>query len=238
MSPMRFLASAVLLAAAAAPLAAQVGHPPAASPYQDITDGHSVTPIVGYVAGGGGRFGIGAHNGLVYGLRYDVRTGKTLQFGLSYAQGDLDRFIVDPFVRLDRRLSGPVDQLTRFLDLSVQLNVSGGKGWHGIAPYTGVSLGIAFGRDMAADTSGYEFGNKFYAAPQLGTRFFLGSHLHLRAEARAAFWKLKYPLTFGDEPVEEPGTPEAPNAVITDSQFDEWTVSPWFQVGLGYAFRL
>ena len=69
MSPMRFLASAVLLAAAAAPLAAQVGHPPAASPYQDITDGHSVTPIVGYVAGGGGRFGIGAHNGLVYGLR-------------------------------------------------------------------------------------------------------------------------------------------------------------------------
>jgi len=235
---MRILASAVLLAAAAAPLAGQVGHPPAASPYRDITNGHSVTPIVGYVAGGGGRFGIGAHNGLVYGMRYDVRTGKTIQFGLSYVQGDLDRFIVNPFVRIANRVTGPFDQLTRLADLTVQLNVSGGKGWHGIAPYTGVSLGVAFGGDLAADTSGYEFGNKFYVAPQVGTRFFVGSHLHLRAEARAAFWKLEYPLVFGDEPVEEPGTPEAPNAVISDNQFDEWSVSPWFQVGLGYAFRL
>ena len=234
---MRFLASAALLAATAAPLAGQVGHPPAASPYRDITNGHSVMPIVGYVAGGGGRFGIGAHNGLVYGVRYDVRTGKTIQFGLSYAQGDLDRFIVNPFVRLENRVTGPFDQLTRFADLTVQLNVSGGKGWHGIAPYTGVSVGVAFGGDLAADTSGYEFGNKFYVAPQVGTRLFLGSHLHLRAEARAAFWKLEYPVVFGEEPVEEPGTPEAPNAVITDNQFDEWSVSPWFQVGLGYAFR-
>ena len=236
MSPMRFLSCALLLAAAA-PLAAQVGHPPTSSPYQDITDGHSVTPIVGYVAGGGGRFGIGPHNGTVYGVRYDVRTGKTIQFGLSYAQGELDRFIVNPFVTLANRTTGPFNQLTRLADLTVQLNVSGGKGWHGIAPYTGVSLGVAFGKDLAADTSGYSFGTRFYVAPQLGTRFFLGSHVHLRVEGRAAFWKIKYPLSFGDEPVQEPGTPEAPNAVITDSQFDEWSVSPWFQAGLGYAFR-
>lgn len=234
---MRFLACAILLVAAV-PLAAQVGHPPSASPYQDITDGHSITPMVGYLAGGGGRFGIGAHNGTVYGARYDVRTGKTIQFGVGYAQGDLDRFIINPFVRVANRVSGPFNQLTRFADLSVQLNISGGKGWHGIAPYSGVSVGVAFGKDLAADTSGYEFGNKFYVAPQVGTRFFIGSHVHLRAEARAAFWKLKYPLVFGEEPVDEPGTPEAPNAVITDNQFDEWSVSPWFQVGLGYAFRL
>ena len=42
---------------------------------------------------------------------------------------------------------------------------------------------------------------------------------------------------FGQEPAEEPGTPDNPNAVITDGRFDEWTASPWFQLGLGYAFR-
>jgi hypothetical protein len=238
MRPMRFIACAALLASAAiAPLAAQVGHRPAASPYRDVTDGHSVTPMVGYLAGGGGRFGIGGHNGTTYGFRYDMRTGKTVQFGFGYAQGNLDRFIVNPFVRKENRLTGPFDQLTRLADVSVQVNLAGGKSWHGLAPYTGVSLGVAFGRDLAADTSGYSVGTNFYFAPQLGTRFFLGSHLHLRAEVRAAFWKLNYPDRFGQEPVEEPGTTEEPNAVITDSQFDEWTSSPWLQIGLGYAFR-
>lgn len=234
---MRFIACAALLVAAAPPLAAQVGHRPASSPYRDITDGHSFTPLVGYLAGGGGRFGIGGHNGMTYGFRYDMRTGKTVQFGFGFTQGKLDRFIVNPFVRKADRLSGPFDQLTRMADVSVQLNLSGGKSWHGIAPYTGVSLGVAFGSDLAADTSGYTVGTKFYVAPQVGTRFFIGRHLHLRTEVRAAFWKLKYPQRFGAEPVEEPGTIEEPNAVITDEQFDEWTSSPWFQVGLGYAFR-
>lgn len=221
----------------ALPAAAQVGHPPRSSPYHEIVNGHSVTPVVGYFAGGGGRFGIGAHNGVVYGLRYDLRTGKTVQFGLSVAQGDLDRFIVDPTKRPDNRVTGPLDQRTRFADVSAQLNLSGGKSWRGLAPYAGLTLGVAFGRDLAADTSGYEFGNKFYFAPQLGTRFFVGSRVHLRAEIRAPFWKLNYPERFGEEPAEAPGTPENPNAVIADGRFDEWTVSPWFQLGLGYAFR-
>lgn len=237
---MRTLPSTVaILLPLLAPLAAaaQVGHAPGASPYRDIIDAHSITPVAGYFAGGGGKFGIGAHNGMTYGLRYDLRAGKTVQFGFSGARGSLDRFIVDPFVALARRRSGPVDQTTTFADVSVQLNLSGGKTWHGLAPFTGVTLGVAFGEDLAADTSGYEFGSKFYVAPQLGTRFFLTRNLHLRAEVRGVFWKVNYPTSFGVEPPEEPGTPELPNAVIPDGKFDEWTLNPWFQLGLGYMVR-
>lgn len=227
----------LLLAAAASAASAQVGHSPASSPYREILDGHSVTPVVGYFAGGGGRFGIGAHNGVTYGLRYGLRTGRTVEFAFSFAQGDLDRFIVNPFKGPADRVTGPLDQRTTFGDLTIQFNVTGGKTWHGLAPYSGLTLGIALGKDLAADTSGYDFGTKFYFAPQLGTRFFVGSRAHLRAEVRAPFWKLNYPERFGQEPVEDPGTTEDPHAVITDNQFDEWTVSPWIQVGLGYAFR-
>jgi hypothetical protein len=216
---------------------AQVGHAPGASPYRDIVDAHSFTPVAGYFAGSGGKFGIGAHNGYTYGVRYDLRAGKTVQFGFSGARGSLDRFIVDPFVALARRRTGPFDQTTTFVDATVQFNVTGGKTWHGLAPFTGVTLGVAFGEALAADTSGYDFGSKFYVGPQLGTRFFITRNLHLRAEVRGVFWKVNYPTSFGVEPPEEPGTPEAPNAVIPDGKFDEWTLNPWFQVGLGYMVR-
>ncbi len=240
MRPMRTLlitGAIVISCGTARAAAAQVGHAPSASPYRDIVDAHSITPVVGYFAGSGGKFGIGAHNGYTYGLRYDLRAGKTVQFGFSAARSALDRFIVDPFVALARRRTGPFDQATTFLDATVQFNVTGAKTWHGLAPYTGVTLGVAFGEDLAADTSGYDFGTKFYVGPQLGTRFFLTQNLHLKAEVRAMFWKVNYPTSFGDEPPEEPGTPEAPNAVIPDGRFDEWTLNPWFQVGLGYMVR-
>jgi hypothetical protein len=233
------LLSLLLAAASAAPAAAQVGYPPASSPYRDIPRGHSVTGLVGRVGGGGGRFGIGPQDGTVFGLRYDVRAGGTVQFGVTFAQGNLHRYIVDPFIEVARRKSGPVEEQIRFADVSVQLNLSGAKTWHRLAPYTGVSIGVAFSDKVAQDTSGYRFGNKFYFAPQLGTRLFLTDRLHLRADVRGVFWKLTYPLSFTEEPVLDPGTlPNDPHAVITDQRLTEWTLTPWIQVGLGYSFTL
>ena len=233
------LLSLLLAAAFAAPAAAQVGYPPASSPYRDIPRGHSVTAVVGRIGGGGGRFGIGPQDGTVFGLRYDIRAGGTVEFGLTLAQGNLHRFVVDPFVQVVRRKSGPVQDQVRFADMSIQLNLSGSKTWHRLAPYTGVSLGVAFADKVAQDTSGYKFGNKFYFAPQLGTRFFLTNRLHLRADVRGVFWKLTYPVSFTEEPVLDPGTlPNDPHAVITDQRLTEWTLTPWIQVGLGYSFTL
>jgi hypothetical protein len=36
--------------------------------------------------------------------------------------------------------------------------------------------------------------------------------------------------------VEEPGTIDDRNAVITDNDLSEWTSSPWVQLGFGYSF--
>jgi hypothetical protein len=217
---------------------AQVGHPPASSPYRDIRKGHTFAVTGGYFSGDGGEFGIGPHGGPVFGVRYDIRTASAIQLGLGIGHGSLDRFIVDPFVRLADRRSGPVRQSVTFAELDVQLNVTGGKSWRRVAPYVGAGGGIAFGGGTPADTSGYEFGNKIFLAPHAGVRVFFSDRIHLRAEARATFWKLKYPTTFQQEPVEEPGTAENPNAVIPSGNLDEWTTSSWLQAGLGYSFSL
>jgi hypothetical protein len=218
-------------------LAAQVGHPPSSSPYRDIRKGHTFTVTGGYFSGNGGEFGIGPHDGAVFGGRYDIRTASAIQLGLGVAHGRLDRFIVNPFVLLANRRSGPVSQSVTFAEIDVQLNVTGGKSWHRLAPFLGAAAGFALASSTPADTSRYEFGNKLFLAPHAGVRFFLSDRLHLRAEARATFWKLNYPTTFQQEPVEEPGTAENPNAVIPGGgNLSEWTTSSWLQAGLGYSF--
>jgi hypothetical protein len=232
-----FVLSAVLSLIAGS-TAAQVGHSPRSSPYRDIRKGHTFTVLGGYFSGDGGRFNLGPHEGGVFGVRYDVRTGGTIQLGLGLSHGRLKRFIVDPFVLLANRKTGPIRQSVTFADVALQFNLTGGKSWHRIAPFVAASAGLALGGDTAADTSGYDFGRKLYVAPGAGFRVFLSDRLHLRAEAKATFWKLKYPATFLSEPVQEPGTPDNPNAVITDGKLTEWTTSSWLQVGLGYGFSL
>lgn len=228
----------LLLALAGSPLSAQVGHSPGASPYSDIFKGHTVTGFGGYLGGSGAEFRIGPHKGPIYGIRYDIRTASAIQLGLQLAQADLQRFIVDPFVELENRVSGPVDQRVSFVEVDLQLNLTGGKTWRRLAPFVGVGGGLTFASGTDADTSGYEFGNKIYFVPALGFRAFVTERLHLRGEGRIAFWKMKYPTSFTEEPDLEPGTPDDPNAVITDGKVSEWTTVPWLQFGLGYSFSL
>jgi hypothetical protein len=220
------------------PLAAraQVGHPPGASPYHDIRRGHSFTPLAGYFGGDGGRFAIAPHSGAIYGFRYDIRSASAVEIGLGFARGSLDRLIVDPFVELANRVSGPVKQTVTFAELDLQFNLTGGKTWHRLAPFVGAGAGLTFPSGTAADTSDFELGHKIYFAPSAGVRIFLTDRLHLRGEARTTFWKLKYPASFTQEPPLEPGTISSPNAVITDGNLSEWTTSSWLQVGLGYTF--
>ncbi len=232
----RALLVAGALAAGGRSASAQVGHAPGHSPYHDIYKGHSFTPTFGHIGGDGGRFGIAPHSGNAYGFRYDIRTGSAVQMGLGFARADLERLIVDPFVALANRTTGPVQQTVTFVELNLQLNLTGGKSWHRLAPFVGTAAGLTFPSGTAADTSGFEFGRKFYLAPTVGARLFLTNRFHVRAEARAMFWKLKYPASFQQEPIEEPGTSDNPNAVIPDGRVSQWTATSWLQVGLAYSF--
>jgi hypothetical protein len=211
---------------------AQVGHPPGRSPYHDIPKGHTVTGVAGLFGGTGGRFAVAPHDGTVFGLRYDIRTAGTIQMGLVLARGNLERLIVDPEVPLAERVRGPVDQQVSFVELDLQLNLTGGKTWHRLAPFVGVGGGLTFPSGTAADTSGFELGKKIYFAPHAGFRFFLTDRLHLRTDARVIFWKLSYPTSFTQSPDDEPETPPP----ITDGNVSEWTTTSWLQAGLGFSF--
>jgi hypothetical protein len=220
----------VLLAPAGAH--AQVGYSPKSSPFRDIRKGHTFTVMGGYFKGDGGRFGIGPHGAGVFGARYDIRSASALQLGIGVYHGSLERLIVNPFVVVANRVTGPVKQAVTFGEITLQFNLTGGKTWHRLAPYVATSGGIAFAAGTPTDTSGYSFGKKLYLAPALGFRFFLSDRLHLRAEARSTFWKLNYPTTFQKAPTEDPSAPP----VLAGASTREWVSSRWLQAGLGYSF--
>lgn len=217
---------------APASLLAQVGHPPDRSPYRDIRKGHTFTPYVAYFAGDGGRHGVAPHNGQVYGFRYDIRTGSTVQMGLLLGFGQTERLIQDPFVPITERVVGPVDQSSTFVEADLQLNLTGGKSWHRLAPFIAAGVGLAFAEDTPADSSGFDLGTKFYFAPHAGFRFFITERVFLRADAKVIFWKLSYPPSYTTRQPDDPSTPP----IITDGNTSEWDTSGWYQAGLGFSF--
>src|SRR4051812_38825313 len=209
----RSIAAAFALYVVAVPaLLGQVGYSPDKSPFRDIRKGHTLTAIAGYFGGSGGRFNVGPHNGTVFGGRYDIRTGSTIQLGFGISYGTLERAIVDSFVSLTEPRFSSVGQSVTFADLAVQFNLTGGKSWHRLAPFIGAVVGVGFAGDTPSDTTRYEFGTEFYLAPTAGFRFFLGDRIHLRSEIRALFWKLDYPAL--------------------DADLTEWLASPFVLVGL------
>jgi len=195
-------------------LLAQVGHPPGKSPYRDIRKGHTFTPFAAFFAGDGGRFGVAPHDGWVYGFRYDIRTGSTVQMGLLLGYGQLERLILDSLVAGEESVTGTVNQGTTFVEADLQLNLTGGKTWNRLAPFMGAGIGLAWAEDTPADLGVFELGTKFYFAPHAGLRVFVTDRIHLRGDARLIFWKLDYPNS------------------------SEWDTSGWYQAGLGFGFSL
>ena len=217
----RVILSGVLLAAVVTAGQAQVGHEPRKSPYREITKGKSLTFLVGYFGGSGGSMGVGPHNGMTVGGRFDFRVGGTIQLGFGFSVADLERFIVRPTLDSIPGLEtvGPVPQQVLMFDFTAQVNLTGVKSWKRLAPYFSATIGLALGEDSPLNTGDFVFGNKIYLTPTLGTRVMMSQTFHLRLEARAQFWKLSYPPAF-----------------TFTTTAGQWVVSPWLLAGLGVSF--
>ena len=216
----------------AAPLAAQVGHDPAHSPYRTLRYGQFVSFNAAYLNGSGGQIGVAPHNGATFGLRYDFLGANTVTVGLAASYGSVDRLIVDKHKSVENGTTGPVKQSVTLVEGIVQFNLTGGKTWNHIAPFVGAGIGIAFGGSTPIDTSGFRFKTKFAVTPGIGARIFLNDRLFLRLEARNIFWQLSYPEVYRLPPSAEP----LKSPAITGPG-KEWTTTGWYTVGLSYAFH-
>lgn len=217
--------------------AAQVGRLPAESPYHDILGARWLDLSSGRVLGTGGPLLVGPRDGTLAGARVTFRGDHSLSLSLGGWWAGTVRSVVDADDSVATRVKPDIDHSLKAAEFTLQLNLTGAKSWHSLAPFAALGIGLANGQKTpAADTSGYSFGTRFYFAPSLGSRVLLTRNIALRAEARALFWSLKYPASYSAEPSKQPGTVDEPNAVNTTGKTGGYTVTPALVVGLSFRF--
>ncbi len=215
-------------------LHSQIGHDPAASPYRDIRAGAGPVFLVGHLSGDRGRADAGPSNALTFGLRYELSLGRptVLLLSATYARGD--RFIIDPAAASSSpaRRTGPADTDLLLTEVGLQLRLTGAKSWHGLAPYIGPTLGLGFDLNSPGDStgSGYHFGTKILLSGQGGIRWHAGRRVTAHLDARALFWRLKYPVSF------HAAAPDGSRVVPLDQPLTDWSVHPWVSLGVGWTF--
>jgi hypothetical protein len=231
----RRLAPLLLLVLATSALSAQVGIEPSRSPYRDIRPGTTFEAFGGQVMGSGGPIPVGPRDGPMGGLRALLRANASISLGFSTWGALTKRTVIDPTNAPAEQATGEVDHELVAVEALIQLNITGGKTWHGIAPFTGVGIGLAKAGETG-DAAGYEFGTKFFFSPVIGARIFLADRMYLRAEARGLVWKVSYPATYALEPTDDPGTAENPHAVNPSGRTGQYIVAPALTFGIGIAF--
>ncbi len=215
-------------------LAAQVGHDPAHSPYQDILLRSTPILFFGHLSADRGRAGVGLSNARTLGARYEIPAGRSLLFQFTAAYLEGDRFVIDP--RADstspERRTGPVPAAIAITDVGILLRLTGGKTWHGIAPYAGVGIGLAYDVRSGRDTtgSGYQFGTKVVLNGATGVRWYPTRRVMIDADLRAQFWRLRYPVSFHTP------APDGSRVVPLSQPLTDWTLHPWISLGIGWIF--
>ena len=215
-------------------LSAQVGHDPAHSPYWDVQRGVGPVFFAGHLSGDRGRADAGPSNALGFGARYELPLGRStlVQFTAAYLKGD--RFIRNPTLAdtaRDKRY-GPVDSDLLFTEFALQLRLTGGKAWHGLAPYFGSGIGLTLDLRSPGDTtdSGYKFGTKLTFSAATGVRWHVTRKINVQLDARSVFWRLKYPLSFHSL------GPDGTRVIPIEKPLTEWTTHPWVSLGFGWIF--
>lgn len=234
----RLLALLVLALPPTGPLAAQVGVAPGHSPYRDIIRGNGWTVLVGQVYGDGASLKLSPNSGTSFGVRYDVRFSGLLQGYASLGYLATERRLLNPDDSVAHQIGGIVDQPVWTPEIGLQVNLTGPKTWHHLAPYASIGLGAAVGESVAQDTTAFNFGTKLLLTPAAGVRVYLGERVNLRIEGMYYYWKMKYPPTWLDEPAAQiPPSGDPSNAPVKSrNELDDWVPTPSLRVGFGLAF--
>jgi hypothetical protein len=231
----RSATAALVIAAAAAPLAAQVGNPPGQSPFRDLTARQSITFSAGRFTGTTAAAPVAWRPGMMGAVRLDTRLAGPLDFYLSFGFAGSSRYKINTERDTLTRQSGPFAKTLFLTDLGLVLNLTGAKTWHHLAPYVGVGAGWMLPSAAETDTGGYSAGSHFTIVPSLGTRVFLTRSLAVRLEVRDYFFPYNWPLRYFF-PIDRNGN-ALPAVLSSDLKDKQWRHHLALTVGFMYGFN-
>jgi hypothetical protein len=185
----------IVILLAASPASAQVGHPPAESPYTDLEYRQELTPMFGYTRARVDAAGILPKSAPMAGLRYEIYLAGPVSFSTDFSHTFAERNVIDPTKPARTRLLGTEPAGVNSLDISLAAALTGRKSWHHIVPQVRGGIGIM---QSAAkdDSSGYKFGTPFAFHFGGGLKFVPGGRFQLRADVTERLFKQSYPDSY------------------------------------------
>ena len=209
---------------------AQVGYPPARSPYLDLEHAQELTLIGGQYHAHRDPADVGPQSGFITGLHYEWRAGGPAHLTGEIARISSDRNLIDPAKPEPARNLGTGSRPLYSATAGLGLSLTGSKSWHHIVPEVAGGLGFVSDLRSKADSGGFKFGTRFAFTWGGGVRYVPGGRWSIRADLTNRMYQLGYPQTYYLEPTG--GTPVVPATQAKSF----WLNNPAFTLGISRLF--
>lgn len=210
--------------------AQDVGHPPDASPFRDLSFRQELALFGGYYAGSEGKAGVAPGGGPAVGLRYEIRIGGPAHFTARLTHARTERTVLDPDLSESTRNLGKVSWPITMADAGISINLTGQKSWRRLVPYLGGGVGVASDFGKSGDPGGFEFGTPFAFTIGAGVRRDTDGPIQLRVDLADYIYQLDYPSAYTTAPTGS--TPILP----AGSSTNQWTHNLMLSIGVSYRY--
>lgn len=224
------VATFMTLGAGARLASAQVGYPPARSPFLDVDQTQEITPIFGYFSAKKDPAHVAQQSGLLGGLQYEWRATDPLHLGFDMLAINSSRTPQDPSQPPASRSLSNISRPLYAIDGFLALSLTGERSWHHLMPMVNAGLGLI--SDVhGPDVGGFKFGTRFALPWGAGVRWVPGGgHMQLRADVRDWMYTIVYPESYYVS-----STTDAP--ILTSKVArSRWTNNFAMTVGVSYIF--
>lgn len=227
---LRCIAMVMTLGAGARLASAQVGYPPARSPYLDVDQTQELTPFFGYFSAKKDPAKVAPASASVGGFEYEWRATGPLHLGVDLLGINSNRTSLDPSKPPASRILGTASQPLYALDGFLALSLTGERSWRHIMPMVGGGLGLV-SDFRGGDVGGFKFGTRFAFPWGAGVRWVPGGgHLQLRGDVKDWMYTIVYPESYYVST-----TTDAPLLTSTVGR-SRWTNNFAMTVGVSYIF--
>jgi hypothetical protein len=224
---------------ASTPAHAQVGYPPAQSPFRDLRESQEVTFFTGWYVGKKDPASVAPQSGPLVGAHYQWRAGGPANITVDLSRVESERRVLDPEREesscaadsLECKYIGTMRWPLYMADLGLALALTGSRSFFRLVPEVRAGLGLTSDFHTQPDVGGFEFGTRFAFTWGAGIRWVPGNRFQLRADVINRLYSVKYPdsyfLPAGDQ-----------TSVFRASEQSRtaWLNNPTLSIGLSYLF--
>lgn len=225
---MRLVAAMAPVLLLPAVVGAQVGYPPAASPFEDLAYRQQVGVEAGYFLAQRDPAGVAPQSGPLVGVRWAMQFNNPFIVSARLATVSTERDVIDPAATPANRLYRTESVRLTMLDVALGLSFTGYRSWHNLVPEASAGAGIVSAFDDP-DLGGYQFGTPFALNGSGGVRWVPGGRWSLRADLTHRMYRVSYPQSY----YQTTGGEAVLGAQESNSR---WTHNPAITIGVSYLF--